>query len=459
MAAATHTMTLQPPHGFHDVTLPEGRPALRAFLDRALVTREFQGAASEREQVHLLHGWAANSNLKVSLQELADFFQVEKSTIHHHLKKPVEPGESTNPCNNPCNNGRPSVLTQSQQADLKTFIRGRFDRRCPASYEDCRDFLIERFDLSINVKTLRGMVDRWADFRVVDGVPMEDSRNFSDRNEIDEYFARLGEMLDVAKIPPAFVINADETGFQEFVDARGSARIVPTEYPLNSVPVPVTRAEKRATLLAAISADGTYLRPMVVVPRDTMERELLLRGYTPDKIHYGRSEKGFMNTQLFTEWGRHTLTPEMRRRRLDHHYDGPILLLVDGFGCHHSDGFTSMCEEEGIVCVFLPPHTSDQLQACDLGLFALQKRWSSNIQIDGDLNRQTKQVIRIVDSLRMAGTFKNITGAFRKAGLVTFLDDDLRLMVRVDTRYASAVRHLQGDDTLPLDGDKRRLLI
>ena len=351
------------------------------------------------------------------------------------------------------------MLTQEQQNELRAFLLSRFENRYPASYEDCRDFLLNAYDLSINIKTLRGIVERCCDFRVVEGVPMEDSRNFADPDEIDAYFARLREVLEVAKIPAAFVINADETGFQEFVDAHRSARIVPAEYPLNSVPVPVTRAEKRATLLAAVCADGTCLRPMVVVHRDTMERELLLRGYTAYKIHYARSEKGFMNTELFTEWGRNTLLPEMRRRRADHDYDGPIVLLIDGFGCHHSDGFTSMCEEEGIVCVFLPPHTSDQLQACELGLFALQKRWTSNIQIEGDLNRQTKQVIRIVDSLRMAGTFKNITGAFRKAGLVTFLDDDLNLLVRVDVRYASAVRHLQGDDTIPLDGDRRRVLI
>ena len=455
MAAATRRTTLQAPHGYHDVTLPEGRLELRAFFQRALETREFQVAGSEREQVHLLRRWASENKMKISLQELANFFQVGRSTIHHHLKKPVEPGESTSPCSN----GRPSVLTHEQQDALKTFIRGRFERRCPVSYEDCRDFLIDRFEVTINIKTLRGMVERWDDFRVVEGVPMEDSRNFSDPDEIDEYFARLREILETAKIPAAFVINADETGFQEFVDARASARIVPTEYLLNSVPVPVTRAEKRATLLAAVCADGTCLRPMVVVQRDTMERELLLRGYTCDKIHYARSEKGFMNTELFIEWRRRTLLPEMRRRRLDHHYDGPILLLVDGFGCHHSDAFTSMCEEEGIVCIFLPPHTSDQLQPCDLGLFALQKRWTSNIQIEGDLNRQTKQVIRIVDSLRTAGTFKNITGAFRKAGLVTFLGDDLNLLVRVDVRYASAVHHLQGDDTIPLDGDRRRVLI
>ena len=455
MADAKNPMTLHPPHGFHNVTVPQNPPKVHAFFERVLETRDFHLAASEREQVHLVHRWAAAENLKISLDVIADFFQSSKSTVHHHLHKPFEPGESISPCNN----GRPSVLTQEQQNELRAFLLSRFENRYPASYEDCRDFLLNAYDLSVNIKTLRGIVERCCDFRVVEGVPMEDSRNFADPDEIDAYFARLREVLEVAKIPAAFVINADETGFQEFVDAHRSARIVPAEYPLNSVPVPVTRAEKRATLLAAVCADGTCLRPMVVVQRDTMERELLLRGYRADKIHYARSEKGFMNTELFTEWGRNTLLPEMRRRRADHDYDGPIVLLIDGFGCHHSDSFTSMCEEEGIVCVFLPPHTSDQLQPCDLGLFAIQKRWSSNIQIDDDLNRQTKQVIKIVDSLRMAGTFKNITGAFRKAGIVTFLDDDLRLMVRVDTRYASAVRHLQGDHMMRLEGDKQRLFI
>ena len=151
-----------------------------------------------------------------------------------------------------------------------------------------------------------------------------------------------------------------------------------------------------------------------------------------------------MNTQLFIEWGRHTPLLEMRLRRLDHHYDGPILLLVDGFGCHDSDEFTSMCEAEGIV--FLPPHTSDQLQPCDLGLFALQKRWSSNIQIDEDLNRQTKEVIRIVDSLRMTVTFKSLTGAFRKAGLITFRLRSLLFFFCFSLRHAviifSACPHL-----------------
>ena len=83
----------------------------------------------------------------------------------------------------------------------------------------------------------------------------------------------------------------------------------------------------------------------------------------------------------------------------------------------------------------------------------------SSIQIPDGLNRQTRQIVKIIDSYRMATTFKNVTSAFRRAGIVTYLDDELRLMARVDIRYASAVRHLQCEDCDVLPNDKQRINI
>ena len=51
--------------------------------------------------------------------------------------------------------------------------------------------------------------------------------------------------------------------------------------------------------------------------------------------------------------------------------------------------------------------------------------------------------------------FKNVTGAFRKVGIVSYLDEDLLLIARFDIRFATAVRHLNipedDDDRLPDD--------
>ena len=445
---------LRPPHDMSELTILS-EPPLRRFFETCVEATDFVSAASEREQVQLVYKWAQQYAPDISLRQIADFFQLAKSTIWHHLRKPVETGVPESPCTN----GRPSLLTSEQMSELSCFIQSRFEQKIPATYEDCREFLLERFDLAVESGSLRAFITRSCAFKTVIGHPIEDLRAFSSEEAIDEYLTQLEQTLNVAQIPAAFIVNIDEAGFAEFADRHTTTRIVPASYPLNSVGVPVSRAEKRATLLAGICADGSALKPLVIVQRDTLERELLVRGYTADKIMFETTEKGYMNTEVFIKWGKKCFIPEMQRRRQDFGYDGPIILLLDQFGCHVNEVFIAMCEEANVVCTFLPPHTSDQLQPCDLGLFGIQKKWMSSIQIPDGLNRQTRQIVRIIDSYRMATTFKNVTSAFRRAGIVTYLDDELRLMARVDIRYASAVRHLQCEHCDVLPNDNQRINI
>ena len=383
--------------------------------------------------------WAReNCNATLTLQQLADFFNLAKSTVAFHLTKPFELFRGCDAGKA----GRPGLLLPEEADALRNFIRERFTLHLPTSYEDLRDFLEEEFEKIVNINSLRNWMARNEEFKSVVGVPLEDSRTYANPDQIDAYFQRIAEIIEVGDIPAAFVVNVDESGFDQFVDARRSVRIVPREYEFDSIPVPVTRTEKRATLVAAICADGSAMRPMVILQRQTVEEELLVRGYTGDKVHFARSEKGFMTTFLFNEWAEKTFIPEMRRKRADHRYAGPALLLLDGFGCHHSDAFMRMMEEENIVVEFIPPHTSDQIQPCDLGIFSNQKRWQGNIRVDDELNKQTRQVIRIVDSYRMATTAKNVVSAFRKSGIVTYVDRaTMQLKVRVDIANATAVRH------------------
>ena len=114
-----------------------------------------------------------------------------------------------------------------------------------------------------------------------------------------------------------------------------------------------------------------------------------------------------------------------------------------------------LARKRNIVCAQLPPHTSDQLQPCDLGIFANQKRWQNRVTVAAHWSRQTKQVIKMVDSFRLATTPKNVVAAFRKGGIVTVVDQtNLTLMARVDRRAATAVR-----ETFEDDGGKARIRI
>lgn len=423
-------------HGYDRLHLPDD-PDLRKFFTNCMESLAFQGASSEREQVHLCAYWARMEPREVSQQQLADFFDISKSTVEYHLSRPFD---ILGGCEQ-VKTGRPGLFQPDQLRELEDFIRERFDLKIPVTYEDLREYSETKWGIVAPANTFRVIISRNAKFRTVIGEPMEDARLFADSEQIESYFTDLEETIRVGNVPASFVINVDESGFDQYVDARKTTRIVPAEYSHKSIPVGITRAEKRATLIAAIAADGSALRPMVVIQRETVEKELLLRGYTVDKVYLRRSDTGFVNTKLFLDWGREIFFPELKRRRFEQSYEGPIVLIFDGFGCHQSDAFLELAEENNVICKRIPPHTSDQLQPLDLGVFANQKRWQSNITVDADLNRQTKQIIKICDSYRMATTPKNVIGAFRKGGIVTWLDDStLTLMVRVDPRYATRVR-------------------
>ena len=77
------------------------------------------------------------------------------------------------------------------------------------------------------------------------GVPLEDPRAYAAPDQIDAYFAKVEQIIELGDIPAAIVVNVEVSCFGRFVDTRRSVRIVPREYEFDSVPVSATRAEKR----------------------------------------------------------------------------------------------------------------------------------------------------------------------------------------------------------------------
>ena len=96
------------------------------------MSREFQTAASERTQVHLCYKWARTEFPgKVSYQNLADFFNVGKSTIEYHLSRPFDDFDGAEQGRI----GRPSIFSDEELVDVKTFITERFEDRVPCTYD------------------------------------------------------------------------------------------------------------------------------------------------------------------------------------------------------------------------------------------------------------------------------------------------------------------------------------
>ena len=90
---------------------------------------------------------------------------------------------------------------------------------------------------------------------------------------------------------------------------------------------------------------------------------------------------------------------------------------MDRCSCHCGATLQSLCEQNGIRLVYLPPHSSDQTQVCDLGLFGNLKAAQSRIHVPDGMSLQSRQVIRIISAFQATCHPLAVTSAFRRAGI------------------------------------------
>jgi hypothetical protein len=154
----------------------------------------------------------------------------------------------------------------------------RFEARFPAGTNDILEFLISGFGLYICVDALRTRIRADRELRLVKGHPMEQGHVQCDPTEIMEYTQRLGRSVN--GIPAAFVLNLDESGFQDWVDCRESKVVVPSGYRYDHITVPNESGANRDPLLICIAADGTHFKPLLISSRKTIDQELTKQGIT-----------------------------------------------------------------------------------------------------------------------------------------------------------------------------------
>jgi hypothetical protein len=230
----------------------------------------------------------------------------------------------------------------------------------------------------------------------------------------------------------------DEMGHQDWADRQDKLCFVPVAHQGDVVYVAVPRTGKRITIVTGIAADGSYVKPLVVIPRKTVDDDLPTTGLTPRKIAVMHQPKGFIDQDIFLFWARNHLVPDFQRRREELQYDGPAVLILDGCTAHAGAEFEQLCTDNKIICVFLPPHSSNQLQPLDLSLFGVTKK--RLVQVNGLESHkvQTRHIHKVVNCFMEAATPSNIVGTFRRAGIAVVYENE-QLLCRVSPELASAV--------------------
>ena len=192
------------------------------------------------------------------------------------------------------------------------------------------------------------------------------------------------------------------------------------------------------------------------MPRATVESELLLAGYTEDRVVLAHSDSGFVTTDLFTRYVRDVLILHINFRRWEMKYYGPAVVIWDNCSCHCHDAIRELLEANNVRLVSLPPHSSDQLQPLDVGLFGNMKGAQTRVHVPDEMSMQSRQVIRIMSAFHATCHPQAITSAFRRAGVSTRLESG-RLFCVVTPGTCGALRceiAERFEDLLRLDSNR-----
>jgi hypothetical protein len=108
---------------------------------------------------------------------------------------------------------------------------------------------------------------------------------------------------------------------------------------------------------------------------------------------------------------------ELVRGRVSLHDAGPALMILDNCTAHRNEHLDGICEEKMVILIFLPLHSSTQVQPLDLSVFEITQRFVRRVSITKKANVQRRHIARIMDGFMAASTPRRVAMTFRHAGI------------------------------------------
>lgn len=318
-------------------------------------------------------GWTEDSLKKaikavkekeMGVNQAAKAFGVPKTTLKRRIKSQVFTKGPLGPS---------SVLGVENEKKIVAHIQKLQNR----GFTPCRDSvrsmafeLAEKLKLphTFNKETKRAGYDWLQSFltrnpnlsvRKSEGVSVARARGMN-RKCVDEYFKLLEKIINENGVAekPGNIFNMDETGLQinnrpgEVVAIKGSKNVTS-----------ITSGEKGETIsvLACCNGEGIFLPPFCIFKGKNLKHEFL-DGMPPGANIRMSPKSAYVTSELFFDWLKNHFTP---RKPM-----GKVLLLLDGHTSHTSCvEMLEFAENNEIILMSLPPHTTHWLQPLDRSFF------------------------------------------------------------------------------------------
>lgn len=273
-----------------------------------------------------------------------------------------------------------------------------------AGYDWLSSFLVRNPELSI---------------RQSEGVSIARAKGLN-KIAVKEYFDLLKNVLEENGLidKPGNIFNMDETGLQlnnkpgKVVALKGSKNVTS-----------VTSGEKGETIsvLTCVNGEGTFLPPFCIMKGKNLKQEFC-DGLPPGAEVKMSPKSGYVNTDLFFDWMKTHFTPRKPA--------GKVLLLLDGHTSHTSCvEMLEFAENNEIILMSIPPHTSHWLQPLDRAFFkSLKMNYysaCSNYMTNNPSRKITRLQFGTLLSLawgKSANVDNGISG-FRTCGIIPFEPD------------------------------------
>jgi hypothetical protein len=262
---------------------------------------------------------------------------------------------------------------------------------------------------------------------------------------IRKWFTLVANTIAKYGIRSNDIYNFDETGFLMGMIASG---MVVTGSERRSKPKSVQPGNREwITVIQAINADGRAIQPFIIGSGQYHLANWYQESNLPGDWAIATTQNGWTDNETGLEWLKHF--DRCTTKRSNSRYR---LLILDGHESHHSADFEIYCEENKIITLCMPPHSSHLLQPLDVGCFGLLKK-AYGREIEHLIRCSITHVSKTEffpafhAAFQATMTEANIKAAFRGAGLVPLDPESVVLKLDVQLRTPTPVEEVADPST------------
>ena len=319
--------------------------------------------------------------------------------------------------------GPPPVLSQEIEDDLQTWVVGMQREGLPVMHELVLSKANEHYRVLYSPARPAGLLgDGWVK-RFFSRHPklslriprvISCARNHVRQENLDNLLNQLIMHVIESKLTKDCMFNMDENGFGQKTKSR---KVIAVRVSKN-VWIKCIDTSFHLTLVACVSASGSCLPPLFLLPGQRLNRDILSECSVPGDT-VAVAPKAFMNQAIFVKWLEHfaASVPSSVIR--------PLLLIYDGCARHYSKRIVETAIEMKIILLLHPPKSTHILQPLDVAVFKSFKiclrRSMDRFMIDEDVSSlKKKQAIALASSVWQNGVLAkpdNVISGFANTGL------------------------------------------